>query len=392
MPPSLPRSTADITETGGRRPASSPAMAAAGEAAPAQPGKIPVSAYAPVALARPMSVFGATFEVHLSTACTLNPDTVMQAVMDTSMLTLLRTENPALLQNLKALLYAATGQHRPSGTTRTRIQQDLKLLDAEAMAAMLDGREPPPALIHSDWRAVLLGMGEGESHFLRDLATHLASWDDQALHIRELVRAGQKDQANAHSAALLGTAPLAWEALNPRLLQALQVLVLVESSLQALARLTCGIDMPSMDLSSRESPITELLDPGRRPLGHWLHEVKQASECSSLANLAQCLLSVGARHHARAISHDLLKKWSSSKNVVMPPTAVKPVVRGVRLRARAERLHDRYYVARFLTFLCDLTCSGIPGETPAWADIQAQLKSRYSQIYRLEAANWPAPG
>ncbi|MDQ3060055.1 MAG: hypothetical protein M3R45_11115 [Pseudomonadota bacterium] len=311
--------------------------------------------------------------------------------MDTSLLTFLRTENPALLQNLKTLLYAGTGKHRPSETTRKRIQQDLKLLDAEAMAAILDGREPPPSPPHSDWRLVLWGMGDGESNFVRDIATDLATWDDQALHIRALVRADKQDQARAHTEALLGTGLPAWEALNPGLLQAPQVLMLVESSLQALARLTCGIDMPSVDLPSRESPITQLLAPGRRSLGHWLHEVQQASDCTSLANLAQCLLSVGTRHHHRPISHDLLKKWSSSKNVIMPRTAVKPVLRSVRIRERADRLQDRYYVARCLTFLCDLTWAGIPGEAPAWTDIQEQLKERYSQVYRLEAANWQGP-
>ena len=312
--------------------------------------------------------------------------------MDTSLLTFLRTENPALLQSLKTLIYAGTGKHRPSETTRKVIKQNLRLTDPEAIAAILDGREPPPAPPHSDWRTVLLGMGEGESNFVRDIATTLASWDDQALHIRELVRAGQQDQAHAHTAALMGTGTLAWEELNHQLLRAPQVLVLVESGLQTLARLMCGVDMPSMDLPSRESQITELLETRRRPLGHWLHEVTLASDCKSFPELAQSLLRADARHHDRAISPDLLKKWSSSKSIAMPQTALIPVLLGVRDEERAKTLKDRYYVARFLTFLCDLTWAGIPGETPDWADIQARLKDRYSQVYRHEAANWPAPG
>lgn len=75
----------------------------------------------------------------------------------------------------------------------------------------------------------------------------------------------------------------------------------------------------------------------------------------------------------------------------MPQVAIRPVSRSVRVRERErfDRLQDRYYVARFLTFLCDLVWAGIPGETPTWTDIQAQLKSRYSQVYLLEAAKWP---
>jgi hypothetical protein len=392
MPPFSPVPTAHFqdTDTGKHRSPASSTKAAASEVTPAQPGKIPLSAYAPVTLARPLSVFGATFEVHLSASCTLNPGTALQAVMDTSLLTFLRNENPVLLQNLKTLLYAGTGKHRPSETTRKRILQELELLDREAVGIILDGREPPPALPHSDWRLVLQGMGVGQSNFVRDIATDLAAWDDQALRIRELTRVNEKAQAYAHTEAMLGTSPLAWEALNPGLLKAPQVLILVESSLQTLARLMSAVDLPLLDLPSRESQITQLLDPGRRPLGHWLHDVQQASDCTSLSDLAQRLLGVGARHLGRAISHDLLKKWSSSKNVVMPQTAVAPVLRSVRLRERAERLQNRYHVARFLTFLCDLVWAGIPGEAPAWAGIQGQLKDRYSQVYRLEAANWPA--
>lgn len=386
MPTAHPR----VTDTGRHRSAASPTKAAASEVTPAQPGKIPLSAYAPVSLARPLSLFGATFQVHLSASCTLNPGTALLAVMDISLLTFLRKETPVLFQHMKTLTYAGTGKHRPSETTRKRIQQDLKLLDPEAVVAILDGREPPPAPAHSDWRTVLRGMGEGESNFVRDIATNLASWDDQALHIRGLTQAGKKEQAHACSETMMSASLPAWQALNPRVLHALQVLILMESSLQTLARLMRAVDSPSLDLTSRESQITQLLDPSRRPLGHWLHDVQQASDCKSLSDLAQRLLGVGAKHNDRNITHDLLKKWSSSSNVVMPRTAVAPVLRSVRLRERAERLQDRYHVARFLTFLCDLLWAGIPGEAPAWADIQAQIKSRYSQIYRLEAANWPA--
>jgi hypothetical protein len=394
MTSSSPLSTAEAQadDTGEHRPAPPPSRATPSRVvAPSHPWKFPLSVYAPVSLARPLSVFGAKFEVHVSASCTLSMNTVMQTVTDTSLQTFLRTEQPALLQNLKTLIHAGTGKHRPSVTTQKRIRQDLKLLDSDAVSAVLDGREPPPFTHHSDWRLMLLGMNGGGDAFVRDIATDLAVWDDQALHIRELVRAGQQDQAHAHTAAMMNTGSLAWEALNPCILQAPQVLLLVESSLQVLARLVCRIDRPSVDLPSRESWVTQLLGAGRRPLGHWLHDVQQASDCPSLPTLAQCLLRAGARHHkVRPVSYDLLKKWSSSKRVVMPQTAVKPVLRGVRIRERAEMLEFRYYVGRFLTFLCDLTCAGIPGEAPAWADIQSQINNRYSQVYRLQAANWPA--
>lgn len=146
------------------------------------------------------------------------------------------------------------------------------------------------------------------------------------------------------------------------------------------------LDLPLVDLALRESTVTQLLEPARKPLGHWLHQVMQASNCTNLAVFAQYLLRVDARHLNRVISHDLLKKWSSSKNVAMPQTALEPVMRGVAVLDRAERLADRYYLARFLSFLCDLTWASIPGGTPSWHDIQAQMTSRYKAVYRLEVA------
>ena len=179
-PSSSPLSTAEAQadDTGEHRPAPSPAKAASSKAFPAQPGKIPLNVYAPVSLARPLSVFGAKFEVHVSASCTLSMNTVMQTVTDTSLLTFLRTEQPALLQNLKALHHAGIGKHRPSVITRKRIRQDLKLLDFYAVSDVPNCREPPLFTHHSDWRLMLHGMKGGGDDFVRDIATDLAAWDD----------------------------------------------------------------------------------------------------------------------------------------------------------------------------------------------------------------------
>lgn len=102
---------------------------------PAKPAKLPVSAFAPLALARPLSVFGPTFEVHLSAACTLSPDTLLRVVLDTSLQTFLREKKPELFQSLKILLYAGAGKHELSQTTKTFVQKKLKLLgETEAIA------------------------------------------------------------------------------------------------------------------------------------------------------------------------------------------------------------------------------------------------------------------
>jgi hypothetical protein len=308
----------------------------------------------------------------------------MRVVMDTSVQTFLRKNKLSLLQSLKKLLYAGTGKHQPSENTKKLIQQELAPVNEPlAVAAVLNGMVPPPSPPESDWRLLLRGLNGGGPDIVRDIADELAAFDDIALQIRELTRVGDTANAAAHTQALLGTSAQAWKALNPRMLLAPQVLLLLESSLQTLARLTCRINIPGVDLPSRESSLTQLLEPKRRPLGHWLTEVRLASGCKSLAALAQRLDS--------AISHDRLKAWSSSKKVAVPHSALKPVLRGVRIRAQAETQEDRYYVARLMTFLCDLGCAAIPGEAPGWADIQAQLRSRFVQLYRLELERQVVP-
>lgn len=354
---------------------------------PAQLAKLPVSAFAPLALARLLSVFGPSFEVHLSAACTVSPDTLLRVVLDISLQSFLRHKEPGHLQSLKILLYAGAGKHKLSQTTKDVVKGKLKLLGAaEAIHAALEGLEPPPAPLASNWNLLLKGMNGNGDRLVEEIATNLAAWDEQALQIRTLKQAGNQAQAANQTLALLGEGLPAWKKLNPGLLQAPQALLLVESSLQTLARLMCGIDQPSADLPSRESTVTQLLEPGRRPLGHWLHQVMQASNSTNLVVFAQHLLRVEARHLNRVISHDLLKKWSSSKNIAMPQTALEPVLRGVAIRDRAERLVDRYYLARFLSFLCDLTWASIPGGTPSWPDIQAQMTTRYIAVHRLEVA------
>lgn len=171
----------------------------------------------------------------------MSPDTLLRVVLDTSLQTFLRDKEPEHFQSLKILLYAGAGKHEPSKTTKTFVQKKLKLLgEAEAIHAVLAGLEPPPAPLASDWNLLLKGMNSGGDRFVEDIATNLAAWDEQALQIRKLKQAGNQARAANQALALLGGGLPAWKALNPGLLQAPQALLLVESSLQTLARLMCG--------------------------------------------------------------------------------------------------------------------------------------------------------
>jgi hypothetical protein len=287
-----------------------------------------------------------------------------------------------MYQNLKKLLYAGRGLHQPSRGTKKNILQDFGSFFApEALSAVLDGKEPPPSPEQSDWQTVRQVMHGCEGEPLHDIASHMATFDDQMQAIRSLALSGQQVEARLQLQSLLGGAEAAWQELDAQLVH--QVLPLVETALQTLAWLECRL-LPGTP--PQDSGLTGLLDADRRPFGHWLREVMQVANCDSLAGLETRLAGVTPKYHGRDIGLDLLKRWSASKVVAMPHAAVKPVLRAVRVRQRAKRLEDRYYVARVLTFLCDLTRAATLGKAPTWPAVQAQIRSRYIQLYRLQVA------
>lgn len=354
-------------------------------AAPKRPSSpFLVSAYPPVPLPHPLQVFGATFAVHISSALTLHPDTVTRAVMDTSLQTVIRARDPNRHQFLRKLHYVASKKHKLSKGMRDLTLRELeRFMPAPEIANALN-HEPQRLPPDSHWANLLKGLPGGNGELFHDIAACLAACDAHGLYLQALVINGQHAQAEEHLRHLLGPAHEAWKSLNPTL--SMRVMLLVEVALKTLAWLECQTTTPGPNLTAQPpSLVASLLDPGHRPLGHWLREVCQAAGCHDLGALSNDLcFREEAMHHGRPITHNLLKKWSASKEVAMPAIALAPVLRAVRLKVPAQTLESLFYVARLLTFLCDLTRSGTLGAVPPWAEVQAQIKSRYVEAYRLE--------
>jgi len=346
----------------------------------------PISAYAPIALERPLSAFGSQFKVHVSTKLTLSPDTILQAVIGSSLQTLLRTKAPDKHQLIKKLLYIAAGKHRASEGTKKLIVGELSpVLSARDLNLVLDGVALDKSIrAASDWVAVLKGLqveGGREGELFYDIASYVASLDDQILRAHELVRSGQRVEAEERIKLLLGPGVVAWQALNAGLPMT-TVMPLIETALDTFAWLECKISTELRLDASKDSRVSALLVPGYRPIGHWLQEVRAAAGCKNLEHLSKRLHATEAKHLGREISYDLLKKWSGSKTVVMPASAVSPILRTVRIKKVSTRLQDRYFVARFFTFLCDLLQAGTQGSEPSSEDTQRQILARYNELYR----------
>ena len=236
---------------------------------------IPVSAYPPLQLARPLAAFGKGFQVHLSSALTLSLDTTLQAVFGTSQLTLIRNKLPHLHLTLKKLMYSGLGEHVPSSGTKDLIGQHLgEFIDRDALSAVLNGQEPPLCSQESDWNTVLRGMGRNEGEFFYDVAAHLAAFNTQMTEVRELALSAHLTEAKAKFLALLGDAEQAWQAINPCLPH--KVMLLVEIALKTLVWIECKSHDSSRSPLPVESKVTALLSPNRRPMGNWLVEVQTA--------------------------------------------------------------------------------------------------------------------
>jgi hypothetical protein len=345
----------------------------------------PVSSYPPLELQRPLEVFGASFLVHIATPFTLNPDTLTRVLTDTSLQTAIRTNVKAEIRGfhplLKKLSYVARGKHKLSAGLRNLSIRELgPLLPAWEIEQALDGRGPP-VLPRSTWATLLQGMQGTAGDLKREVATCLAACDSHYIYLDALIGGGRQGEGQAHLDKLLGASQEAWQSLNPRL--AFKVMLLVEVALKALAWVEsrfAALEQGQTAMAT-QSPVDSMLAPGRRPLGHWLKEVCDASGCAHLTHLSTRLdLKYGAQGDAP--SRHLLKQWSSSR--VMPAARLKQVLGAVRIREQAQVIENRFYVARLLTFLCDLTWAGTIDTPPSWEVVQAHIRSRHAEAYRLE--------
>ncbi|WP_431273640.1 hypothetical protein ACQ858_15880 [Variovorax ureilyticus] len=347
---------------------------------------IPVSAYPGLDLPHPLELFGKELKVHVSTHFTFNPDTISRAVADVSLDAGMRKWADLAHQRLRQVAYVAAGKHRPSKTTRSLIARHLA--PAAPTDVTLGALAAHDERVHprSGWQTVLDGLQNGSDEALKDVCRCLAACDAHALHVRALAVARKPDAAIAHVAALLEADVAAWVELNPSL--HVMLYALVEVALKTVAWLECRSSNPQAS-PPPETSLDGLLLPGHRPIGHWLSEVCDASDCRNLGELS-AKLEWRSTYGKGPIAHDLLRKWSSCRRTVMPAAALGPVLGAVRLPTGAPALRSRFYAARLLTFLCALLRAGTDGPRPGWDEVQAQLRSRYAQAYRLQAAQPPA--
>lgn len=121
-------------------------------------------------------------------------------------------------------------------------------------------------------------------------------------------------------------------------------------------------------------------------MGHWFSMILQASNCNDLIELTTTLHKKGAQYLDRTISHDLLKKWSSSRERLMPARALDSVLQVVPITDDRMRLKSAYYLARVFTFICDFVWASSLQDLSYWSEAQAIIRAKHAALFEQDDA------
>ena len=340
------------------------------------------SLFPPLALHRSLQVFSKPRDIHLSTPLTFSPHTLLKAVLDTSFQAQLRHLNPDMLDGFRVLDYIVKGQHQPTSRTRAKLLAQIgPLVDAEQLARALDGLDVDFPL-ESQWKPLMNSLPK-DAETLLFVAEKLQNRDADFLHGRDMHSQEASAEVQALIARTMKPSFDSWHALNAQLDK--RAVFPVDSALEVMARLELQFAQEAhVDAGLQSRLSTMVLQPKRRPIGHWFSHVVESANVQSLAGLSQTLLRKGTLHLERPISHSRIKQWSSSTTVAIPVAAAHAVLKAVPIEAERRRLEALLYAARFLTFVVDVVWAGTEPEIE-WSSAQSQVQVRYESLYKTLA-------
>jgi hypothetical protein len=340
------------------------------------------SLFPPLALHRPLQVFPKPRDLYLSTPLTFSPHTLLKAVLDTSLQAQLRHLNPDMLDRFRVLEYILKGQHQPTSRTRDKLLAQIgPLVDTEKLARALDGLDVDFPL-ESQWTPLMNSLPKDAGTLLL-VAEHLHRWDADFLHGRDMHSQEASAEVQAMIARTMKPSFDSWNALNAQLDK--RAIFPVDSALQVMARLELQFAQEAqVDAGLHSRLSTMLLQPMRRPIGHWFSHVVESANVRSLAGLSRALLRKGTLHLGRPISESRIKQWSSSTTVAIPVVAAQAVLEAVPIETERSRLEALLYAARFLTFVVDVVWAGTEPEIE-WGSAQSQVQVRYESLYKTLA-------
>lgn len=341
----------------------------------------------PASLAHPLSLFGHSMKVHRSTPLTICPDTLLQALLGSSMASLLRRWG--LGNQFRQVQYGIERKHRLSETTQKNLRRTLgpvfNLYDA-----ILDGTSDGSELRNSSlWDLVAIGLNveaiSDKNTIVDFVASEMLKLDRIGKTAFDLVRDGDEASARRVLSSVLSDAEDAWRTLTPGFDNfSMPCLALIETTMQVFARAD-AMFLKGCVPSTASSQFSALVAEGAKPIGNWLAEVKDDLGCATNRALSDLLAREGITLRDALISHDTLKGWSAMKpGMLMSFDGCMAVLIAVRCSERAKVMRNRFVAARLMGFLCDLVRSSTHGGELPWADAQYLVEQRYAQLFARE--------
>lgn len=366
----------------------------------------------PLALHRELRAFANVGAPRFTTGGVSTPETACEVVFGKSIDGLVRLLAPDHHQTLRKAEYAIRGVHIPSTTTSALIEQllapilvdeDLAIVRANGWSALSDVKAVNRPGQRNQWRLVLQGMlrpsddsecpaaATASRVDAKDFpypalllwvqlmeAREEGWWELGQLHLRRQSERGSLGATETERLAvaeeLLSRMATYWRAAAPSILS--KNMVFVEEALRALC------DWETLYLTEQfELNALLLLKKGRSPSGNWTQHLMRAYRAQSLAALA---MKIPARSHGgqdAPVTEDLLKKWSSGASAQLPPSRLSQILEGLPTTSEKTRLARGFYLARVLSFLCELIrCSLREVALPARDTVQGVLLTRYLEV------------
>lgn len=300
---------------------------------------------------RESRLLGKRIQFERSTALGFSPDTLLRVMTGRSLSSMLEKSAYKYSLALKAFGRSEEAGAKMHSATRRDLEEVFGAIEIGGAPLGLDGLRALPNSLGGPWRILRVTMTKDWTRTGRRLFTRLAYYDritDQIGKVRDPARSTALRQRFFLPSAKFWhecETPLSWE-----------IALCVDATLHHLVWLDrmLGTEKPKY----KAGTLLALSSPEARPMRHWFTGILRRTRCSNLHELHEYLLARGAARHGRAISHDLLKKWSSSQQLI-PYSAAKELLKAC---AADDPEWTLLWQAKLMTFLVECVVCFTPKE------------------------------
>lgn len=294
---------------------------------------------------RASRLLGKRIRFERSTALGFSPDTLLRVLAGRSWLGLIEELDYSQFLALKALARLEVSGAKMHNATRKELETSLGAIEFGGTPLTIAGMSDLPNSLGGLWRLLRVTVAKNWTRTGRRLFTRLAYYDriaDQIGKVRDpALSLAVRQRFFLPSAEFWRgcETPLGWEAA-----------LCVDATLHHLVWLDQVL--PTEKPRYQAGTLLAMSNPDARPMRHWFDGILRRTRCSSLVELHHYLLSHAATRHGRPISHDLLKKWSSSQQL-MPHAASKEILQACSADAANDMEWMRLWLAKLLTFIVE---------------------------------------